>query len=62
MNGKQAKAIRRLVAKSCADTGVINERDLIQFDNKGTLELGANTIRATYKKMKSDAKKVSHKA
>jgi hypothetical protein len=62
MNGKQAKALRKLVAKTCAETGVINERDLFQANNKGSLRLEQKTVRATYKKMKSDAKKVSHKA
>lgn len=52
MNGKKAKALRRLVAKTCAETGVINERDLFQANNKGSLELEPNTFRATYKKMK----------
>ena len=58
MNGKKAKSLRKLVAKTCADTGVINERDLFQANNKGSLELEQKTVRATYKKMK----KLSQKA
>ena len=44
MNGKQAKALRKLVKKTCADTGVINERDLFQSNNKGSLELESKTV------------------
>lgn len=59
MNGKQAKRLRKIVAKTCAEIGVINERDLFQANNKGSLELEAHTFRATYKKMKSNVKKVT---
>jgi hypothetical protein len=62
MNGKKAKSLRKAVTKTCAETGVINERDLFQANHNGSLELEQKTIRATYKKMKSEAKKVSHKA
>lgn len=57
MNGKRAKALRKLVEKACQEKRIINERDLTQVSN-GSLELEPNTIRANYKKMK----KLSHKA
>ena len=52
MNGKRAKALRRDATRTCAETGVINERDLTQVNNKGSIELEPKTFRATYKKMK----------
>ena len=51
MNGKKAKSLRKLVAKTCEENRIINERDLTQVSN-GSLELEPNTVRANYKKMK----------
>lgn len=52
MNGKRAKALRKKTTRTCAETGVINERDLTQVNNKGSIELEPKTFRAMYKKMK----------